>query len=75
MHTGRYGLLKGEDAKLEGKARIIRAMDLAGEVLLQKAFYPGGPSPDTCTIMDMGSASGELARMAASKYDCKVSSR
>lgn len=73
LHTGRYGLLEGEDTKLEGKARIDRAMELAGEHLLQKVFCPGGPSPDTCTILDMGGALGELARMAVSKYGCKVS--
>ena len=73
LHLGRYDLLEGVDAELEGKARIHRATDLATDTLLSKAFRGDGPSPSDCIMMDMGSSLGHLARKAVMLYGCTVS--
>lgn len=72
LHIGRFDLLKREDDKLEGSARIKRAAELATEILLTKAFPPSGPAPDKCITMDMGSSTGSTARLAAKTYGCNV---
>lgn len=70
---GRYDLLEDEDAKLEGKARVDRAMELSTELLLAKAFNQSGPPPSERMVMDMGSSKGDLARRAVRMYGCTVS--
>ena len=73
MHVGRYDLLKGMDATLEGMARIVRATTLTREVVIDKLFPKHfGPS-DRLTVLEMGSGVGTLAREAAKKKGCKVS--
>ena len=72
FHVGRYDLLEGEDAKLEGKARINRATELSTDLLLSKAFSQSGPPPSDRTVMDMGSSKGGLARRAVRMYGCTV---
>ena len=71
---GLYTKLQGEDAKLEGIPKVIRANILATDEVLSKCF-PGGqgdPAPDACTMMDMGAGYGGTARVAAKEFGCKV---
>ena len=72
IHIGRYDLLEGEDAKLEGKARINRAMELSTDFLLSKAFSQSAPPSSERMVMDMGSSKGGLARRAVRMYGCRV---
>lgn len=41
--------------------------------MLTKAFPSSGPSSNGSTIMDMGSAHGGTARIAAKEFGCNVS--
>ena len=72
-HIGRYDLLKGVDAKLEGVTRVKRVTSLTREVVVNKLFPEHlGPS-DGLTVLEMGSGFGTLARYVAQKKGCKVS--
>lgn len=72
MHVGLYDLMIGEDAKLEGAARISRASTLSAQERLRRCFPADGPAPETCTIVDFGSGVGGTARLAAKQHDWKV---
>lgn len=72
VHVGLYHLLKGDDAKLEGVERIKHAGVITTNVLLEKALPVTGRSSDGITIMDMGSAHGGTARIAAKEFGCNV---
>lgn len=64
--------LSGEDAKLEGLPRLIKAMRVSTDELLKRCFPPGSPPPETCTVVDLGSGVGSTARELAKRYRCKV---
>lgn len=70
---GLYSMLEGDDAKLEGVAKISQATSLSTKELLSR-FFPtdSGFLPDKCTVMDMGSGFGGIGRMAAKELGCKV---
>ncbi|CAM9322755.1 unnamed protein product, partial [Scytosiphon promiscuus] len=76
IHVGLYTKLEGDDAKLEGVSRITKASSLCTDELLSRCFPEGedggSPPPTECTMMDMGSGYGGTARVAATKFGCKV---
>eukprot|EP00752_Nemacystus_decipiens_P001516 g1487.t1 len=74
IHVGLYTFLEGDDAKLEGVARITRASSITTDELLARCFPKGegATPPSECTLMDMGSGYGGTARVAAKKLGCKV---
>lgn len=70
MHVGLYNMLQGEDSNLEGMPRIAKAAFLCTQGLLSRCFP--GTLPDPCTLMELGSGYGGMARAAAKKFGCKV---
>lgn len=72
LHIGRYDLLKGVDAKLQGQERLERAASLGTMEMLKRASPPEGFPSAGWTMMDMGSAYGTTARMAVKEFGCKV---
>lgn len=70
---GLHTMLEGDDAKLEGVAKISKASSIATQELLSR-FFPSdsGFVPNKCTVMDMGAGFGGTARVAAKELGCKV---
>ncbi|CAM9145359.1 unnamed protein product, partial [Ectocarpus sp. 4 AP-2014] len=72
IHIGRYDLLSTDELKMGPRERIKRATALSTRGLLGKVFPPLPGGETTMTVMDMGSAHGSTARMAAKEHGCNV---
>ncbi|CAN0361205.1 unnamed protein product, partial [Ectocarpus sp. 12 AP-2014] len=72
IHIGRYDLLSTDELKMGPRERIKRATALSTRGLLGKVFPPSPGGETTMTVMDMGSAHGSTARMAAKEHGCNV---
>ena len=73
IHVGLQSMLKGEDAKLQGAARISKASYITTTELLNRCFPSEGSfDPLKSTVLDMGSGFGGTARVAAKELGCKV---
>eukprot|EP00904_Undaria_pinnatifida_P010121 jgi/Undpi1/6239/HiC_scaffold_20.g08723.m1 len=73
IHVGLQSMLKGEDAKLQGVARISKASYITTTELLNRCFPSEGSfDPSKSTVLDMGSGFGGTARVAAKELGCKA---
>ena len=73
VHVGRYDLLEGDDAKLEGLERVQRATAMTNNVLMDRLFPASFVPSGETAVMDMGSGFGTFARSIATRFGCKVS--
>ncbi|CAM9550088.1 unnamed protein product [Ascophyllum nodosum] len=72
VHVGRYDLLEGDDAKLEGLERVQRATAMTNNVLMDRLFPASFVPSGETAVMDMGSGFGTFARSIATRFGCKV---